>query len=679
MNGLETEILGHDLTTVLFNVKDLSVNNRKKMSESKSFARQVFPRYAPLLGKRAGTLSKIFVHLESTWTGQAQKDPSKMTLIEIGSTVEVFLDAFANFWGGRVIVVDRGESRGEGDLPASRTKLVKEDSLKFLSEYKEDLPCLLYFSTGNPLQRLKEFFAIKDSLHGSLVVVEDRETAKGIDYFLSRFKYTKLIDVPEGEVGWWVDKPMPKVLNLIAWDNGIFGLAQDIEVIKGLLESSSGPDGSEDGKTPGFHVVVKEGNFLNEFDYADVNIFNGDVHPMHFQRAGKNVSIPNIEYYFERWMEYLPYFTKILYKVKCAEEQLWKGDNVLHLGWTSVDRYIPALKPRPSGLSPVVVKDYHSFLHIAGESPAKQTDVILDTWRRYPDLPGVTVLFSGAEKHKVDISGLPPSIHLVTQKVTRNEVTRLMNTYALHLCPSKTEGFGHYINEARSCKAVIVTTDGPPMNELIDEKTGFLVKYSSKGKFNRADTFVITPEDLYQTLKKVLHLTLEEKKEMGERARERYLSEKKEFELRVGKLKESLLEGLNTRWITNPLLPESAKFETIKKLRETSQHDLAYKMLHELDLPKTNDYIRNFGYYDEIAIVGFYVGGPQEAFDAFENVWRLNATTPTGRSILREHFHRLKGNSVYFDLSKFSGATKEAIRGLREEFGPDIDEITKRF
>lgn len=39
-----------------------------------------------------------------------------------------------------------------------------------------------------------------------------------------------------------------------------------------------------------------------------------------------------------------------------------------------------------------------------------------------------------------------------------------------YICPSLMEGFGHYINEGRAHKALVLTTDCPPMNELIRAK-----------------------------------------------------------------------------------------------------------------------------------------------------------------------------------------------------------------
>jgi multisubunit Na+/H+ antiporter MnhB subunit len=41
---------------------------------------------------------------------------------------------------------------------------------------------------------------------------------------------------------------------------------------------------------------------------------------------------------------------------------------------------------------------------------------------------------------------------------------------------SEREGFGHYINEARAVGAFVISTDHPPMNELVTPERGALVK-----------------------------------------------------------------------------------------------------------------------------------------------------------------------------------------------------------
>ena len=40
----------------------------------------------------------------------------------------------------------------------------------------------------------------------------------------------------------------------------------------------------------------------------------------------------------------------------------------------------------------------------------------------------------------------------------------------IHICPSLAEGYGHYINEGRCNKSLVITTDASPMNELITDK-----------------------------------------------------------------------------------------------------------------------------------------------------------------------------------------------------------------
>jgi glycosyltransferase involved in cell wall biosynthesis len=37
----------------------------------------------------------------------------------------------------------------------------------------------------------------------------------------------------------------------------------------------------------------------------------------------------------------------------------------------------------------------------------------------------------------------------------------------VHICASEREGFGLYLDEARAVGAYIISTDHPPMNELV--------------------------------------------------------------------------------------------------------------------------------------------------------------------------------------------------------------------
>jgi glycosyltransferase involved in cell wall biosynthesis len=59
--------------------------------------------------------------------------------------------------------------------------------------------------------------------------------------------------------------------------------------------------------------------------------------------------------------------------------------------------------------------------------------------------------------------------------LTEAEMNKLRNLADVYVCPSVAEGWGHYLVEGILSKKLIITTNAPPMNELITKKSGVLV------------------------------------------------------------------------------------------------------------------------------------------------------------------------------------------------------------
>ncbi|KAG6608684.1 uncharacterized protein IUM83_14892 [Phytophthora cinnamomi] len=123
-----------------------------------------------------------------------------------------------------------------------------------------------------------------------------------------------------------------------------------------------------------------------------------------------------------------------------------------------------------------------TFLHTAGTSIQKGTRQVLDCWLARSDLPPLELhmakdLFDGAfaakYAHRIDKS---TNIHLHTGRLEPAAFGRLITDATFFMCPSLQEGYGHYINQARSSRAFIITTDVAPMNELITPSSGALIR-----------------------------------------------------------------------------------------------------------------------------------------------------------------------------------------------------------
>lgn len=202
----------------------------------------------------------------------------------------------------------------------------------------------------------------------------------------------------------------------------------------------------------------------------------------------------------------------------------------LFTGWTSPDvgSYEPA------------ERSWERFLHISGKSRQKNGDAVLSVWMRDPGLPPMTIV-AGVET-ALDLS-MPlrasDNLHVVVSKLSEPKLRALQRAAGVHVCPSMVEGFGHTLNEARAAAAVLITTDAPPMNEMVEDGvTGILVPVhpESKEPFHLATGFRVSDADLDASVRRVLAMSPEERAQMGLRARQRYEEDRKQFHAAIRQL-----------------------------------------------------------------------------------------------------------------------------------------------
>jgi hypothetical protein len=74
-----------------------------------------------------------------------------------------------------------------------------------------------------------------------------------------------------------------------------------------------------------------------------------------------------------------------------------------------------------------------------------------------------------------------------------------------------------------SCKAVVITTNAPPMNELVNSDRGVLVDYSSHEPHALGFNYHFNSDSLESKINQVLGMSNAEKYKLGKLAREWYL------------------------------------------------------------------------------------------------------------------------------------------------------------
>lgn len=227
----------------------------------------------------------------------------------------------------------------------------------------------------------------------------------------------------------------------------------------------------------------------------------------------------------------------ILCKTKQARDILTENfpeKEITYVGFTSIDRMKQGFQ-----------MDYNKFIHICGKSPFKGTINLIKCWIKNPQFPSLKIIcnnfFGIVNDYKNLIEkGNCKNIELIDTFINEDHLSELYNTYGIHICPSKHEGWGHYIAEAKSCKAVVLYTDAPSMNETFtDNIDGISIPYNINDDDENyavnglCPIYNVLTKNIEDGVNKLLQLPIEKRTEIGNNARNSFLQNDIDFQSRL--------------------------------------------------------------------------------------------------------------------------------------------------
>jgi glycosyltransferase involved in cell wall biosynthesis len=315
-------------------------------------------------------------------------------------------------------------------------------------------------------------------------------------------------------------------IGLVYWDTG-FGVARDVAIVDELVRRLGFSTRHvrtkirSDVRERRLKFVTQAWRLLLPFQ---LQIHLEQIHREQFRFSPKNVFVPNPEFTDPKVLPVTPNLSVISCKTRHAFNLLMPHDERCeHIGFTSTDRRILGVR-----------KDFGRFLHVAGKSDYKGTDQVIEAWSRHPEWPELTIIWSsvctyGGPRRSLAV---PANVRVITRFLSEQDLVALQNECGVHICPSQTEGFGHYLNEALSTGAIVVTTDAPPMNEFISREWGYLVEATPENTQFMSTLYKVRTDALEVAIEAILGAPRDTLETMSIKARNAFQNGKDSFEKR---------------------------------------------------------------------------------------------------------------------------------------------------
>ena len=242
---------------------------------------------------------------------------------------------------------------------------------------------------------------------------------------------------------------MKRTACLYTINNGV-GLVADLSLIQDLLYE----DYDLDVVYLNQSITSPYGEDFSPLKEYDVGIHLQDFNPSLLYQNKKNILIANEEWTGSRKIFEIHKFDKIITKSTLGTELLKPhNSNVVNCGFISKDKYNSTIKKQ------------NTFLHVAGKSIQKGTELVLDSFTHNCRDYNLTVLESNCKHQRIYKSS---NINYIHEFLPENSVIEHYNKNLFHICPSYYEGWGHYVYEGLSTGALLYMTRLPMFLEWID-------------------------------------------------------------------------------------------------------------------------------------------------------------------------------------------------------------------
>jgi len=246
-------------------------------------------------------------------------------------------------------------------------------------------------------------------------------------------------------------------INIISNYRPKTGLMQDVGILRGILVAAYG----EDIKMNRVH------HMMPECPEAEINIFLEVVNPALFPFAGHNIWIPNAEWTYRAWTDYIPMFDEIWCKTtECLDIFTKYTTKARYIGWTSIDKVWDPIKHK---------KNYYKAIVPVGKNIFRSPKPLLQAYFRilnsdpklYAKLPVLNIVYDSSVIHFHVPDELKSKVHLHDKILTDTEYDDLLRECGLCICISACEGFGHAVNEALSVGCNVLLSPIRPFIENI--------------------------------------------------------------------------------------------------------------------------------------------------------------------------------------------------------------------